>query len=148
MVYEVVDHSALDGNPVFYRTSKDGLDRGDASNLGTALVSTNGKALGSAPYCVWSPVGDKCGTLIVSGTFMRKGASTTGTDYFISRDGGKTFETVAHLVPYDATVDHVGYSNCLAIAANGKVLYAMNNPEDTANGDNSKIVFAKAEWIE
>ncbi len=144
MVYEVVDHKSISGNPVFYRTSPDGLDWGDVSKLGTALESKSGKALGSAPYCTWTPLGGKNGTLIVSGTFMRRGTSSTGTDYFISTDSGKTFNTVSHLIPYDATVDHCGYSNC--VVALGKYLYAINNPIDENNAGHSKIVFARAMW--
>ena len=148
MVYEVVNCNGIDGNPVFFRTSSDGLNFGDPTSLGTALVSKDGKkALGSAPYCVWSPIGGKQGTLIVSGTFMRKGTSDSGTDYFVSTDGGKTFTTINHLVPYDSTVDHVGYSNSMALAKGGKVLYAINNPVDENNPGHSKIVFGKAEWF-
>lgn len=146
MVYEVVDHASVTGNPIFYRTSSDGLDWGEPSDLGTLLESKDGKGLGSAPYCVWTSIGNKCGTIIVGGTFMRKGSSTTGTDYFISTDGAKTWNSVNHIVPYDATVDHCGYSNCMAVSKDGKVIYALNNPIDENNGDNSKISFGKAEW--
>lgn len=146
MVYEVVDHNTISGNPIFYRTSKDGLDWGDPAFIGTEIVSIDGKALGSAPYCAWTPIGGANGTLIVSGTFMRKGESKTGTDYFISTDCGRTWKTIDHIVPYDSTLDHAGYSNCMVFSADGKTVYALNNPEDAANGDRAKIVFVKAEW--
>lgn len=144
MVYEVVNHASIDGNPVFYRTSTDGLDWGDKTSLGTAIASGS-KALGSAPYCTWLPIGaDDCGTLIVSGTFMRKGSSSTGTSYFVSTDKGATWSTVNHLISYDATLDHVGYSNCIVASADGRTVYAMNNPTDSSLNGKSKIVFAKA----
>lgn len=146
MVYEVVDHKSVSGNPIMYRTSDDGLNYGDASNLGTLLVSGSKKALGSAPYCVWTPVGGRNGTLIVSGTFMRSGSSTTGTDYFISRDGGSTWETVPHIIPYNAAIDHCGYSNCMAVSEDGKTLYALNNPIDANVANHAKIAFARAVW--
>lgn len=145
MVYEVVSHRSVDGNPVMYRTSADGLNFGDPSDLGRLLASGK-KALGSAPYCVWTPVGGKHGTLVVSGTFMRSGSSNTGTDYFISRDNGASWETLPHSIPYDASVDHCGYSNCMAISTDGRILYSMNNPTDASVAGHSKIVFAKARW--
>ena len=88
--------------------------------LGEEVATANcKKALGAAPYCAWTPVGGEYGTLIVSGTHMRKGKSKTGSDYFISYDNGKTWETVPHIIPYTSD-DHVGYSNSFAFSKDGK----------------------------
>lgn len=148
MVYEIVDKSGIDGNPVFCRYSKDGLDWGDPAFLGEEVATANGKyALGSAPYCAWTPVGGENGTLVVSGAHMRKGDSKTGTDLFISYDNGKTWKTVPHLIPYE-TADHVGYSNSFAFSKDGKTIYAINNPQRENNSDKSKMVVAVAELQE
>jgi sugar lactone lactonase YvrE len=64
---------------------------------------------------------------------MRKGKSKTGTDYFISYDNGKTWETVPHIIPY-TTTDHVGYSNSFAFSTDGKTMYAINNPKTVKTG--------------
>ncbi len=144
MVYEVVDKEGTDGNPVCFRRSADGLDWGDASFIGEELVSKNEKkALGSAPYCGWTPVGGECGTLIVSGTFMRKGESETGTDFFVSYDNGNTWLTLPHIIPYEVA-DHVGYSNSFIFSADGKTMYAINNPQNPQNPEKSKMVVAVA----
>ncbi len=145
MVYEMFNN---EGNPVCYKRSKDGLNWDNPSFNGTEIYSENGKkALGSAPYCAWTPIGNENGTLIVSGTFMRKGESKTGTDYFISYDNGFTWETVPHIIPYTA-FNHVGYSNSFTFSKDGKTMYAINNPQRDDNPDKSKMVVAVAELKE
>ncbi len=148
MTYEMVNDEIKNNNPVTYRTSKDGLDWGDPKWLGTEIVSVDGKAMGSAPYCAWTPVGGADGTLIVSGTFMRMGSSKTGTDYFLSTDKGKTWTTTPHVIPYRTSLDHGGYSNAMAFSADGKVMYAINNPQDPNVKDHAKLVCAMVEWVE
>ncbi len=148
MVYEVIDKDGVDGNPIYFKRSTDGLVWDNPSFIGKEIFSKNGeKALGSAPYCSWTPVGGENGTLIVSGSHMRKGESKTGSDYFISYDNGFTWETVPHLIPYEAA-DHVGYSNSFAFSKDGKTMYAINNPQRDDNPDKSKIVVAVAELQE
>lgn len=148
MVYEVVDKDGVSGNPIYFKRSADGLDWGDASLIGEELISVNGKkALGSAPYCGWTAVGGENGTLIVSGSHMRKGKSKTGSDYFISYDNGKTWETAPHIIPYIAD-DHVGYSNSFAFSEDGKTMYSINNPQKDTNTDKSKMVVAVAKLQE
>ena len=146
MVYEVVNYRSGAVNPIMYRVSVDGLDWGDASDIGTELVSVDGKALGSAPYCAWSPIGGEQGTIVVSGTFMREGTSNTGTDLFISKNDGKTWTTVPHPIPYDASVTNVGYSNCNAFSQDGRTLYALNNPLKDDNSGRSQIVFSAVDF--
>ena len=108
------------------------------------LKSVDGKALGSAPYAAWTPAGGELGTITVSGTFMRKGKSTTGTDIFISRDMGKTWTTVSHPIPYNSSVDHCGYSNSMMFSSDGAIMYAVNNPQKK-DGSKGNIVFARAD---
>ena len=146
MVYEVVDKDGIDGIPVYFRRSADGLDWGDKKDIGTELISYNGKkALGSAPYCAWTPVGSEKGTLVVSGAFMRKGKSDTGTDLFISNDYGESWVTISHPIPYTQD-DHVGYSNSFAFSENGKYMYSINNPQNPDTPEKSKMVFAMTDF--
>lgn len=145
MVYEVVNKENVSGNPVCFRRSADALDWGDPNYIGDEIISNKGKkALGSAPYCGWTPVGGENGTLVVSGTFMRKGESDTGTDLFLSYDNGESWTNAPHVIPYTAD-DHVGYSNSFAFSSDGKTMYAINNPQDPANPEKSKMVFAAAD---
>ena len=148
MVYEVVDKDGIDGNPVYFRRSADGLDWGDEKDIGTELISHNGKkALGSAPYCAWTPVGGEKGTLVVSGAFMRKGKSDTGTDLFISNDYGESWVTISHPIPYTQD-DHVGYSNSFTFSEDGRYMYSINNPQIPDNTEKSKMVFALTDFEE
>ncbi len=146
MVYEVVDKKGVSGNPVYARYSSDGLDWGDPEFIGYEIINFNGtKALGSAPFCAWSPVGGENGTLIVSGTFMRKGKSNTGTDLFISNDNGDNWVTIQHVIPYIAE-NNVGYSNSIAFSKDGKYLYAINNPLIKDNSEKSEMVVAVVDF--
>ncbi len=148
MVYEVADKYGADGNPVYFRRSSDGLDWGDPKDIGTELINHNGKkAPGSAPYCAWTSTGGEKGTLVVSGTFMRKGESDMGTDLFISNDYGESWVTVPHIIPYTAD-DHVGYSNSFAFSEDGKFMYAINNPLNPETDGKSKMVFASVDFEE
>ncbi len=142
MTFEVCGR---DGNPVCYKTSPDGLNWGDVGSMGTPIVSTDNKALGSAPYCNWTPIGSDKGTLIVNGTFMRMGRSKTGTDYFISHDYGRTWMTVPHVIPYRSDVSGSGYSNSTFFSKDGTIMYAVNNPPDLNVPQKAKIVFALVE---
>lgn len=127
MVVEVV---GIDGNPIHYKRSPDGLDWGDTTSLGTMLESVDGKTMGSAPFCGYSPVNQ---TLIVSASFMRTGRSATGSEYFISHDAGHTWHTTGHPLPHPAGA--YAYSNSFAFSEDGSKLYAINNvPDESCPG--------------
>ncbi len=126
MVYEVV---GMEGNPVHCRYSDDGLNWGDPKDIGQIVTAQSGATLGSCPYCQWI---DRCGSegiLIVSGGFMRTGTSDTGTDYFVSYDQGKTWETWPHPIPYSNNdhISHTGYSNSCQFCAEENRLYSICN---------------------
>ena len=152
MVYELVNNETGNGNPICCKFSNDGKYWGDVASTGTILAS-GGKTLGSAPYCIWSPVGGSCGTLFVGGTFMRSGQSQTGTDYFVSTDYGTSWSTTAYPIPYDPR--YAGYSSPMALSADGKLLFVLNNPTDPngvtpAEGRNARarIEFALVELVQ
>lgn len=147
MVYEIVDKKGVSGNPVYARYSNDGLDWGNPKYIGKEVASYYGgkKALGSAPFCAWTPVGGENGTLIVSGTFMRKGESTTGTDLFISDDNGKTWVTVPHMISYTAK-ENFGYSNSFAFSQDGKYIYLINNPQNSENSEKARMVVVTVDF--
>ena len=129
MVYELVNNTLSDGNPICCKFSADGKNWGDAACMGTVITSGD-KTLGSAPYCIWSPSGGSQGMLFVSGTFMRSGRSDTGTDYFVSTDYGATWSAIPHPIPYPTVYSHSGYSSPMALSADGKLLFVLNNPTD------------------
>lgn len=147
MVYEVVDKKGVSGNPIYARYSDDGLDWGNPKNIGKEIVSYYGgkKALGSAPFCAWTPAGGENGTLIVSGTFMREGESHTGSDLFISDDNGRSFVAVPHMISYTAT-NNAGYSNSFAFSEDGKDMYLINNPQNPDNNEKSRMVVSTVDF--
>ena len=134
MVIEVV---GMDGNPIYYKRSPDGLNWGDVASLGTLLETIDGKTMGSAPFCGYSPVGE---TLVVSAAFMRTGVSNTGSDYFISHDQGETWTAVGHPLPHPA--GKYAYSNSFAFSEDGTRLYAVNNVPDENHPGKAEIRLA------
>lgn len=142
MVYEMV---GIDGNPIYCKRSTALDDWNDVSDFGT-IVSAAGKTFGSSPYAAWSPVGGKCGTLIVTAKHMLKGGSRTGTDLFLSFDYGRTFVPVDNPLPYSLDGHKsCGYSPSLFLTEDGSALYYANNPpgvESTYSIAMAKILLA------
>ena len=149
MVYEVFDKKGISGNPIYARYSSDGLDWGDPKYIGKEVISNYGgkKALGSAPFCAWTPAGGENGTLVVSGTFMRMGESATGTDLFMSNDNGESWVAVPHIISYTAE-NNAGYSNSFAFSQDRKYMYLVNNPQNPQNPEKSRMVVATIDFEE
>ena len=115
------------GCPIYYKTTKNLADWGDASDPGTRITSK----MVSAPACAWVDVGGECGTLFVTS----KISSNAGYIY-VSTDYGKTWETIEDPLesdPIKSSGDRVGYSAGLWVGADGRTLYYINS-------DNSKSV--------
>ncbi len=125
MVYEMV---GIEGNPIYCKRTTSLDNWGDVSDYGKPISAT-GKTFGSSPYVAWTPVGSKCGTLIVVGKHPIEGTSETGTDMFISFDYGKTFAPVDNPIPYALDpYERCSYSPSLFFSADGSTLYYVNNP--------------------
>lgn len=80
----------------FIKTSTDGGQTWGAgpADLGTMVVSSDGRYLGSSPYIAWTPEGGPDGTLLLTGmrTRLVDGNSFTGEDrqaIFTNRSGGQ-----------------------------------------------------------
>ena len=137
LTFEMV---GIAGNPVHYKITDDLDDWGKASDYGKKIITASGKGIGSCPWCVWTPAGGECGTLIVTGMLMASGSSKTGTDMFLSFDYGETFVSVDNPIPY-VTKDGVrcGYSAGMFVDSEGTVYYVNN----TNYGEkNEKMMFA------
>ena len=125
MVYEM---GGFDSYTIYFKTSAALDDWGDAADYGRAVWAA-GKTFGSSPYAAWSPVGGKCGTLVVAANHPVKGKSRTGCDLFISFDYGKTFAPIDNPIPYSfENTGRCGYSPSLLFSQDGTTLYYANNP--------------------
>lgn len=143
MVYEMV---GFDRNPIYYKKTKNLDDWGDVSDYGK-IVRAAGKTFGSSPYVAWTPVGGKCGTLIVVGKHPVRGNSDTGTDMFLSFNYGKSFVPVDNPIPYSLDpYERCSYSPSLFFDPDGTTLYYVNNPPFGEAG--YKITLAKIKIAE
>lgn len=125
-----------DGCPIYYKTS-DSIADWNASEIGTQLIGQEGYYFGSAPWCIWTPAGGECGTLIVTAVYGKQSPNRI----LLSFDYGKTFEAVENPLPY--TDGRGGYSASLFLSADGKTLFYANNVD--GKGEKSRIDFARIE---
>ena len=94
------------------------------------LLQVGDYHIGSAPWCVWTPVGGECGTLIATGMWEAAGGDGTHR-MFVSFDYGETWTTMANPLPYDSSNrmtsdDHVGYSPSFFVSSDPSVIYYIN----------------------
>ncbi len=123
MTYEICN---LNGCPIYYRKSTSISDWPNKGDLGTEIVSVDGKKLGSAPWCAWTPAGGECGTLIVIGD--RK-------TLFLSFDYGETFISITNPM-YEGQIgsEKESYSPFLGFGSDPTLLYYVDNPIDPTYG--------------
>lgn len=86
MVFEIV---GVEGIPVHYKMSDDGLNWGDPSDLGKRIMNKEGHFLKSTPYVIWSPYGGENGTILVSGMSVNVNGKNIGKGYMINKNLGE-----------------------------------------------------------
>ena len=160
LVTEMVGES---GVPIYWRTSDDGINWGDANWKGN-LISVNDKITdllsgremdtvafpGSSPYAVWTPKGGANGTLYVTSqrTNYTQGspADRAVNNMFVSYDLGATWQKIKHPLTY--TQDNnmrPAYSNSMTISNDGNYMYVVNTMiVEEVSMVNNVLVFTKA----
>jgi len=86
MVFEIV---GVEGIPVHYKMSDDGLNWGDPADLGKRIVNKEGHFLKSTPYVIWSRYGGENGTILVSGMSVNVNGKNIGKGYMMNRNLGE-----------------------------------------------------------
>lgn len=123
MVFELV---GVEGIPVHYKLSDDGIDWGDPEDLGTKIENEEGHFVRGTPYVIWTPYGGENGTLLVSGMFINVSGEEVGDGYMINRNLGEGKWT--HLqAPLKYKVErHAGYSQTMvSLGHNGQGILQM-----------------------
>lgn len=157
IVIEMVGENAV---PIYWKTSPDGVDWGDANDKGKKISVTEkvvdaltGKerttqiAPVSSPFCAWTPYGpDDNGTIFV--TSMRSeytGAKPTEVsliDFYVSYDLGENWSRINHPIPYYDLDNRPAYSNSLCVSKDGKSLFVVNSVPAMAGKRENYLVFA------
>jgi len=86
MVFEIV---GVEGIPIHYKISDDGISWGDPADVGKKIVTTEGYFLRSTPYVIWSPYGGEKGTIMVSGMAVNINGKSVGNGYLINSNLGE-----------------------------------------------------------
>ncbi|MBP3332849.1 MAG: exo-alpha-sialidase [Clostridia bacterium] len=144
MVYEYV---GTGGSLIYYKTTTD-ITNWNHTDPGT-LLQVGNYSVGSAPWCIWSPAGGECGTLIATGMWEKNGNGQHRM--FVSFDYGKTWNLMANPLPYDNKndakgTDRIGYSPCLVLGSDPSIVYYINTT-DTPEGL-QRIQFARLKLYE
>jgi hypothetical protein len=86
MVFEIV---GVEGIPIHYKLSDDGLNFGDPADLGKRIMNKEGHFLRSTPYVIWTPFGGEKGTIMVSGMAININGKEIGNGYMINKNLGE-----------------------------------------------------------
>ena len=134
LVYEYV-HSGQDSY-IYYKTTSD-LSVWDPQDMGTRVEVKSGSKTyypAAAPSCVWTPAGGTNGTLFVTGQYQVGGLSKSSL--FVSRDYGKTWNTMENPLPNDNYSTHVegylgGYRSIMVLGKDKSVIHFINATSST-----------------
>ena len=141
MIYEQFG-TTWKGCPLYYRTTKDLANWGEANYDGVRVVTDDGRIAHSSPSCLWVPAGGECGTLLVTG----KSASNNGF-IFASFDYGKTWEGIEDPIGSrhtDTIGKRLGYSSGLWLGRDKKTVYYVSSTNSDCDPDNKQMIaFAK-----
>lgn len=79
------------------------------------------------------------GMIVVTGWRMSAGQSSTGSDIFLSFDGGESWTAMPNYYSYEYHNDNDiwGYSVCTYFSSDGETMYYLANPP----GEESKSVY-------
>ncbi|MBE6608476.1 MAG: exo-alpha-sialidase [Ruminococcaceae bacterium] len=125
IVYEMIGQKR---GPVYYKISKSLTEWEDAVSLGTRLTTEDGDFTGCTPYCEWTPLGGKYGTVIAAGRFGSEDIGKS-SDLFLSFDLGKTWSTIKSPLEFDymqRSGANYAYSFGFFTASDGSVYYINN----------------------
>lgn len=143
MILEVVGY---EGVPVYYKISEDGLNWGDATDVGTLIENDEGHFLKSTPYIIWTPYGGENGTLVASGMGINVDGTLVGNGYMINKNLGKgPWEHISAPIEYETGYKGTpgGYSQSMVTMDDEGREILQVIPVPTGNGDHMDIKCAK-----
>lgn len=121
--YEIV---GMANNAIHFKITDD-LTDWNPSDIGDPVVTKRGEGFGSAPYCIWTPAGGECGTLLVAAMFNYNESDETAADLMVSFDYGKNWTAIQNPLYYKTTVEsRYAYSPGFFASADGKKVYYVN----------------------
>ena len=131
MTYEMVSMPgyALEprSNPVYFKTSDDGLNWGDPTHPGTLIQDRWRQFPQATPYIIWSPWPAEKGTLIVSSRgILRFDLGLVGNGMMINRNYGEGLWTVIE-TPIRYIPNPSGYSMTMIPLGDGREILQFVN---------------------
>lgn len=141
MSYELV---GISGSPTYCKVTKKLDDWGDIADVGYAVVSRDGKSMGTAPWSAWTPVGGENGMLFSVANHMIEceAIDGTGTDMFVSFDYGKTNIAIENPSKFvQNRKNKLSYSSYIGFSEDGRTMYYMNSVN--LGKDNTQIEFIR-----
>ncbi|WP_222912826.1 sialidase family protein [Natrinema sp. SYSU A 869] len=150
-VYEVVGSDNVNGE-VRVKTSPDGRDWGDPTDLGQQVVTDDGRRFINGPYITWTPRGGPDGTILVSGKQLVDGnrnlADGNGEVVLANTnlDGSGNWTPVKASLSFETESElggriFAGWTTPILPSANGKHLLQMTST--AMNEDLCEIQYAE-----
>ena len=121
--YLVYEYGNGNGVPIYYKIT-DNISEWNETEVGKPLKTSSGDTIGSAPFCIWTPAGGECGTLLVTGKY----GSDKNNGIFVSYDYGSTFKKIKNPLPYENR-EGLGYHASFFASNDGKTVFYANTVE-------------------
>ena len=141
MVFELV---GVEGIPIHYKISDDGVSWGDPADLGKRIINKEGHFLKSTPYVIWTPYGGDNGTIIVSGMGVNMNEKIVGSGYMINQNLGEGEWTyIKAPISYSSEGPPGGYSQTMITCDSiGRQILQLV-PVPNGNKSNMDIQYSK-----
>ncbi|MBE6619328.1 MAG: exo-alpha-sialidase [Ruminococcaceae bacterium] len=150
MTFEMIGNEKR--SPAYAKKTRNLDDWGDPADCGKLIITSDGKSIGSAPWCAWTPKGGDCGMILVVARWMSSGTpiydegyNGTGSDMLVSFDYGETFVAIKNPIQYNQIDNEdkakCGYSPFIGFSEDGGTLYYFNSVP--FKNDNTKVRFKR-----
>lgn len=146
MAYEMVDEAdGGNGNPVYYRFSKDGINWGDPKDSGTKLVTNKKVVPGSSPYLAYVPDYGEKGLLLMTSGFQTPGDARGNVVYYNTNLGDeKSWRVWYQPVEYQTAYN---YSHGMFVAADRKTVHFINTvPDENSEEGYYKVIYMNVQF--
>ncbi len=108
LCYEIV---GTECNGIYYKLSIDGINFGNAGEMGTRAETKDGFYLGSMPYCIYTPKGSKNGSIILNAKRDNGEIGLNLGSLLVSYDSNcSTWHRIPSLIEYDNRILQTGWS--------------------------------------
>ena len=133
------------GSPMRVKLSPDGLNWGNAADLGSLVQTSAGAYLGATPYITWTPAGGPNGMVVASASFLNN-SPNTDRELFVNYNlGAGVWQALPAPVQWQGGNPQAGWSAALLDTADHTAL--MHFAPSDVGGSRNEIRYGLAPLI-